>query len=102
MNKRRRLQLLSALDAWCFEVERGIEFFFDQRRFLENPGEEPIIGFECEEQKECITKKTRMEENILFIWKQIHTPEVPNTVGTRNVPISPTFLEQTSVFEGVK
>mgnify|MGYP001605285276 CR=1 FL=1 len=100
MNNRQLAQLLSALGAWCFEVDRGVEFFFDQRRFLENPGEEPVIGFDCEEQKECGLKKERMLANILSIWQNIQEPKVPNTLGTGNqVPISEAFMEQTKVFE---
>jgi hypothetical protein len=98
MNKSQRSQLLSAVNAWCLEADRSLDFFMDQRRFLENPNEELIIGFECEEQKECEIKLVRMVENLHKILA--YQQKVPSEVGTRNqIPLSSGFLDQTKVFD---
>ncbi len=100
MTSRQLSQLLSAVDAYCLEVDRMTDYFFDQRRFVEDLTAEKILGFECEEQQESEIKVERMAHNLQKILE--FQKQVPNEVGTRNqLPISKGFLDQTKAFDNL-
>ena len=101
MTNRQLAQLVSALEAWCFEVEVSLDLFFKQRPFLESRTAELMINLDSTEQMESQLKQSRMLENILRIWKEIHEKKVQVAGDVYQVPISKTFLEEIKIFEDI-